>query len=313
MTVNDLELDRLGLIPWKSQTVTVDVPNNIAEQSYNEFSSTAMAGRNINVPDKISFKVEPAINTRYGPMLRTQDYMILNILTANRWKRPLYFAVTVPQSNMVSELTRYMRMDGLVHKIVPFRNWRISPTNLEENLSHKYKYRGLNDKSVYYNGDIKNLLQNYRSGYIQMAEYYMREGSHDKLLELLNEMDEVINSDVIPWTSRTMYVVNDAFKIAADTTLLDSIASQYSSYKDLQILGEQLLRLDKFEQSIPILESVLEINPNDPRTIGLIVRAYQITGQQEKAIAPLEAWLEKSPGDRTARQMLNQIKESVNN
>ena len=161
--------------------------------------------------------------------------------------------------------------------------------------------------------NIQNLLQNYRSGYIQLAEYYMKEGSHDKLLELLNEMDENVNSEVIPWTSRTMLVVNDAFKIAADTSLLDSIASEYSSYRDLQILGEQLLRVNRVKQSIPVLESALEINPNDPRSIGLLVRAYQLTGQQEKAVAPLEAWLEKSPNDRTARQMLNQIRQSIKN
>ena len=246
-------------------------------------------------------------------MLRTQDYMILNILTANRWKRPLYFAVTVPKSNMVSELSRFMRMDGLVLKIVPYRDWQISPSRLEENLSEKYQYRGLADKSVYYNENIQNLLQNYRSGYIQMSEYYLREGAHDKLLDLLNEMDENIDPEVIPWTSKTMLIINDAFKIAADTSLLDSIASEYSNYRDLQILGEQLLRVNRVKASIPVLESALERNSNDPRSIGLLIRAYQLTGQEEKSIAPLEAWLEKSPGDRTARQKLEEIRRRVNN
>lgn len=312
MRMNDMELGRLGLMPWKTQTVTVDVPNRVAEQFYSDYSSSFPVS-NVTLPDKISFVVEPALNTRYGPMLRTQDYMILNIITANRWKRPIYFAVTVPRSNMVSGLTNYMRMDGLVMKIVPFKNWVISPSRIEENLTQKYQYRGLNDKSVYYNDNIKNLLQNYRSGYIQLAEYYLKNGDNDKMLDLLREMDVNVDPTVIPWTSRAMRVVDDAFKIAADTSLLDSIASQYTDYRDLQILGRQLLNIEKVNQSIPVLESAFERNPADPRSIGLLIRAYEISGQYEKAIAPLEAWIEKSPGDRTAIQKLNEFKQKIKN
>lgn len=312
MRMSDMELDRLGLMPWKSQTVTIDVPSKIADEYYKDVSST-LHSDSIRKPDKISFRVDPQINTRYGPMLRTQDYMILNILTANRWRKPVYFAVTVPRSNMVSDLINYMRMDGLVMKIVPYKNWQISPTRIAENLSHRYQYRGLNDKSVYFNDNIKSLLQNYRSGYIQLAEYYLKEGENSKLLGILNEMDEKVNPEVIPWTSRTMLIVKDAFKIAADTTLLDSIASGYKNYRDLQILGEQLYRVQKPRLSIPVLESALEMNPNDPRTLGILVRAYQETGQAKKAIAPLEAWLERTPNDQSAKQMLNQIKNSIKN
>ena len=146
-----------------------------------------------------------------------------------------------------------------------------------------------------------------------MAEYYLKEGENSKLLGILNEMDEKVNPEVIPWTSRTMLIVKDAFKIAADTTLLDSIASGYKNYRDLQILGEQLYRVQKPRLSIPVLESALEMNPNDPRTLGILVRAYQETGQAKKAIAPLEAWLERTPNDQSAKQMLNQIKNSIKN
>ncbi len=34
----------------------------------------------INVPNKISFSVEPALKTQYGSALRIQDYMVLRIL-----------------------------------------------------------------------------------------------------------------------------------------------------------------------------------------------------------------------------------------
>ena len=189
----------------------------------------------------------------------------------------------------------------------------ISPSRIEENLTQKYQYRGLNDKSVYFNDNIKNLLQNYRSGYIQLAEYYLKNGDKSKMLQLLTEMDTKVEPDVIPWTNRGLMVINDAFKIAADTSLLDSIASQYTDYRDLQTLGRQLLNLECAKQSIPVLESAFERNPMDPRSIGLLIRAYEDAGQEEKAIAPLEAWLDRSPGDNLARQKLNEIRQRIKN
>ncbi|MEJ2053195.1 MAG: DUF2723 domain-containing protein [Calditrichaceae bacterium] len=310
MNMSDMQLDRLGLIPWKAQTVTVDVPNRVAEKMSDEFASAYPLEKE-NKPDKISFRVNPALNTRYGPMLRTQDYMILNILAANRWRKPIYFAVTVPRSNMVSELVNYMRMDGLVMKIVPYKDWHISPSRLKENLTQKYQYRGLDDKSVYFNDNIKNLLQNYRSGYFQLAEYYSNQGEESKILDLWKNMDKNVDPDVIPWTSRGMRVMSDAVEIAADTTLLDSIAGNYKDIRDLQILGEQLLRLDKPKSSIPVLESVLEENPNDPRAMGLLLRAYESAGEPEKAVKSLESWIELNPGDRRAKQRLDELKREL--
>ena len=80
--------------------------------------------------------------------------MILRILNNNKWKKPIYFAVTVAKNNMLSELQEYLRMDGLALKLVPYTSWRISPENLERNLTEIYKYRGLQDPSVYYDNNI---------------------------------------------------------------------------------------------------------------------------------------------------------------
>jgi len=160
MRISEAQLDRLGLIPWETRKYSIKVPKKVGQEAQGDFKEH-FSFAPINVPDQITFKIEPTMNTRYGSVLRTQDHMILNIITANQWKRPIYFAVTVPRSNLLSELADYMRMDGLVLKLVPFQNWQISPTHLQKNLAEVYKYRGLGDASVFYNGNILGLLQNY--------------------------------------------------------------------------------------------------------------------------------------------------------
>ncbi|MBD3225191.1 MAG: tetratricopeptide repeat protein [Caldithrix sp.] len=309
MRISEMELDRLGIRPWKKQTVTLEVPKNVASEAQQDFKDE-FPTRSIEVPQKISFDVEPTINTPYGSAIRTQDFMILNIIASNRWRRPIYFAVTVPRSNMLSELANYMRMDGAVLKLIPYKNWRISPTRLERNLMEVYQFRGLNDPSVYYNNDVKSLLQNYRSAFIQLAEYYLRIGNEQKFQETFRLMNEKISADVIPWTSRNLRVFRDAFQILQDSTYADSILTSTKRVSELEALGEHLMRMGEYEQSIKILEGAYELNPNSVKSLSLLINAYRLTNQEQRAIKPLERWLETHPNDRNARRMLQQLRSA---
>jgi tetratricopeptide (TPR) repeat protein len=312
MRMSDAELSRLGLRPWKKQKVTVKVPHNVAMEAQKEFKEK-FSFINIDLPEKITFEVKPAMNTRYGPVIRTQDMMILNIIAANRWKRPIYFAVTVPQKNMLSGLSKYMRMDGLVLKLVPYKNWRISPTNIRKNLMEVYQYRGLDDPDVYYNGNILALLQNYRSAYIQLAEYYVRQNDNESLKEILKMMDKNIRPDVIPWKSKYLSMIKDAFYVVTDSSYIDTIFANVKTEKDLQLLGEHLLRLRDFKSAAKILEEAYQSNPRDAKSLGLLINAYNLSGNREKAVKPLEEWLVSYPNDKNARKILESIKSENEN
>ncbi len=310
MRMSDGEIDRVGVRPWKEQMVTIRVPKDYAEKEHDSYEKQ-FGVKNLNVPDKIEFNVKPAINSRYGGLLRTQDYMIINIIAANRWRRPIYFAVTVPNSNMVSDLARFMRMDGLVMKLVPYKNWQISPDALHHNLLEVYQYRGLNDPSVYFNHNIISLLQNYRHGFMQLADYYTRVREYDKVKEVIKEMNKRIDPNVIPWTNKRIEMITEAFRLVADSTYLDTLLSRDAINRYLPSLGEQLLRLQHPIPAISVLQKAVDVNPADPKPLGLLLNAYQMAGQEDKAIAPLEQWLKLRPQDKNARRILNSIKGRV--
>ena len=311
MRVSEALLARLGLHRWeKDKTVSIKVPKKVSEEAKLEYQEKYFY-RDLKLPEHIRFKVEPTINTPYGPAIRTQDYMILNIITANRWKKPIYFAVTVPGSNMLSELANYLRMDGLVLRLVPYKNWRIAPDKLKHNLVNVYKYRGLTDPNVYFNRNILNLLQNYRSGFIQLAEYYMRKNDKESVKEILAEMNKRVAPQVIPWRSKYIKLANDAFTIAIDTSKTDSILKTSNDQRYLEELGRQLMGLRVPEQSIPVLEKAYEMNPGNPQALSMLVNAYRITGQEKKAIVPLEDWLRLHPDDQGAKRVLESLKKQV--
>jgi hypothetical protein len=52
------------------------------------------------------------------PLMRIQDQMVINIVDAARWTRPVYMAITVSDDNLMG-LGPYLQMQGLVYRVMP--------------------------------------------------------------------------------------------------------------------------------------------------------------------------------------------------
>jgi tetratricopeptide (TPR) repeat protein len=158
--------------------------------------------------------------------LRVQDVMIIDIVRASKWKRPIYFAVTVSNSNMLG-LQDNLTMEGLAFKLVPESGNKINPEKLKENLLISYRdyYRNLDNPNIHYDDNVYRLLQNYRSAYLQLATYYLQRNQpgtvaydhtqpsdetihqfeqfsdKDKVLFILDRMEEYLPDAVVPISS----------------------------------------------------------------------------------------------------------------
>ena len=187
---------------------------NLTDKKVDEITSrlTRWEERKVQVPVKndpennegyIEWTLKP---TFAGQALRVQDVMILKIIKDAGWEIPIYFAVTVSQSNRIG-LDPYLDMQGLTfqlksHKTSPvdqdmmYKNLmtQIGPddwlsgftmagfnsqndsgyANWSREYQPGYMFRNLGNKETYYNDQVIRLLQNYRSAYMQLAvTYYM--------------------------------------------------------------------------------------------------------------------------------------------
>jgi tetratricopeptide (TPR) repeat protein len=300
------------LVPWKARKVTLKIPKSQGERFAAEYQNR-YKDQTISVPEKISFEVKPTLNTPYGPVLRVQDYMVLRIINNNKWKKPIYFAVTVAKKNMLGELQEYLRMDGLALKLVPYKNWRISPENLERNLTTVYKYRGLQDPSVYYDKNIMGLLQNYRTAYLQVSEYHVRSKNMDKVKMLMADMEKNIPSQVIPWTNKYLRLIRDSYSLVTETITLDSLYNLNYSAQNLQMIGENLYRFGLGSYSENIFETLYASNPNNVQALSILVDIYEQSGKYDKGIQRLEEWLERNPNDPQAKLKLTFFKSKAVN
>ena len=142
---------------------------------------TAMSPKLVwDVPGPLAYPVGPNGEQKY--FLRVQDLMILNTIAMNAaaaWERPIYFAVTVSDGNLVGlrnirdASKNFLTMEGLTFRLKSEASELLDPDKVAVNMMRKYKYRGVEDPDIYFDDNILKLLGNYRQGLIQLAYHYL--------------------------------------------------------------------------------------------------------------------------------------------
>jgi len=311
MGLTDNVISRLYPVGWKTKQFQISIPEEVRETLKKQLNSDDAAG----LSESLTFKLEPTFQVAEGGGLRVQDLMILRILEAAKWKKPVYFAVTVSRDNMIG-LDEYLRMDGLAFKVLPYKVKHIEPDTLRRNLLEKYQYRGLNDPKVYFNRSTIALLQNYRSAYRELARYYLLNGKNEDASFVLDEMSRLIPPSHIPYSSeQTALIVADLYRrLGRDKDVDEQFkyilpGTQVSRDERIWLAGYYGQFLNKWDRAEEILMELINQNKDDVQAYSELFRVYQMSEQYEKGVHLLENWLLRHPEDTNAQQQLEQLKQ----
>lgn len=317
--LSEKTIERLSVIPWQAKEFEIDPPKDSGL-------------------DPIRWTLEPTIA---GRGLRVQDLMILQIIQHNQWKRPIYFAVTVSSDNMLG-LENYFQMEGLGWRLHPEKvNSRIDVERMKHNIMNVYRYRNLNNPDVYYNPTIQKLIGNYRSGFFQLAVHHLQSKEPLETMEVLENMEKYLPESVLPIDNDRVFLqvgllYNSAKEMAGlkkETQEAEVAEKKYaplSLEKRLDILMKKaeksgnldamvdyasiyVSELDQPQKGIQIMEDLRLQNPNLPKLLVYLVRAYEQTQEYQKAVDLLDEWLATNPGDPTAKNMKNRFQNLLKN
>ena len=166
--------------------------------------------------------VEPSINLdlqRMGPGMTASQLMSFDIIANSineGWKRPCYFAMTVPSSYYLG-LDPYLRLTGLVYQVTPLLNQTdpgesgVSTDIMYDNVVNKFKWGGLDTAkpgSLYLDETVSRMVTTMRSAMLDLA------------VALINEGNMAVNGDLtIPAGMTQEAYVADRYKKAG--TILD--------------------------------------------------------------------------------------------
>ncbi len=313
MQMTDKEIGRLAHTSWKPAEVGIPVPADVRE-SCQAMLHASRHGKGIHVPDTLRFTLNPTYPENNPSILQIKDYMVLRIIMANRWRKPVYFALTVsPESRL--GLDPFLRNDGLATRLVPYPVGDVDPDILKKRLLGEFKYRSVNDPDVYLNEDTKRLMINVRQSFLQLTRYYLNTGQPDSALFILSEMSKAVPEQVVPFASE-LYALNvaDHYRRAgrpgAYLDLTKHVMQGYTvSPEDRLLLANYYSQIFKdYERAEQLYSGLIADDPNDVNAVSGLFYTYKSSAQFEKGMALLEDWLTRHPKDIEAQRELEAMK-----
>ncbi len=152
------------------------------------------------------------------------DLIILNIIAANQWKRPIYF--TSPFGEL--GFSQFLRKDGLSYRLVPVMNkfpqanWttdstlrelirsgtQIRDNNLDtmySNMINKFEFGGADKDGVYFDEENRRHLLNIRAVFGEAAGNLADAGKTEEAQKLIEKAEKGMNPANFPYAMVSRY------------------------------------------------------------------------------------------------------------
>ncbi len=235
--------------------------------------------------------------------IRVQDIMVKEIIEANNWERPIYFAVTCSDDSKIG-LQDYLKMEGMTFKLVPekrqpgseFIDVEMVKAQLKGNTEPSksylpgFRFTGLNDPSIFFDENHKRMVQNYRNAFMRLAVYYRSIGDNKNLIAALDDMNEKLPYKVLGMENGLLFEVANLYLSAGDNKKFLEIASDVemkaledleknptdvqSYYNPYRLLIEIYENSEQYDKLLALWQKLETMFPNDP-TVKSNIEKYQ--------------------------------------
>ncbi len=183
--------------------------------------------------------------------LGKNETAILNILAANKWKRPIYF--TSPYDDLGFQ--QYLRTDGLTYRFVPIKSGEVNRDFAYDVMMKKFVFGNADKRGVYYDEENRRHLNTIRMQYAQVANNLADHDRKEDAKKLLERCDKNMLQQNFPYgmVSRRQQQdqISGQFLLAAyrsgDTVLAKKVSE--SLRKDLEQQVTYYNSLDENKQA----------------------------------------------------------------
>jgi hypothetical protein len=162
--------------------------------------------------------------------------MIMEMLSTNKWERPMYFCATVGNDYYLG-LEPYMELTGLTYQITPTRSRdgqpRVNSEKMYENMMHKFAYGNMNVPGIYIDENLMRMCRTHRMMFAQLAEQLVRENQYEKALEVLDYAEEQLPGYNIPYDYTSASMAALYFSLMEDekaVAIMDKVAQNCVEY-----------------------------------------------------------------------------------
>ncbi len=302
MNMTDREIERIGPVRWKNRLMNVPVP----EYVFREYGVTDTSVIN---QEKITWEMRSTLNFGNVSAVRVQDLAVLDIIQANKWERPIYFAVTCSDNSKIG-LQDFLKMEGMAFRLTPNKSRR-SFLNVDEDIMYQqlfeepegfskdyqpgFKFRGLADSTIFMDAGHRRLYTNYRNSFLRLALYYMEvKKDNEMAVKTLDKMEEKIPRKLVGMRYEIMSDLADLYRRAGDE----------EKFRELSLEVEE------------IAVAMIKANPNDYMRDGnpymILINTYESLGEYDKLVALLKQLQIKIPNDPSIQTYIDKFQRMAN-
>lgn len=283
------KVTKTGYALWdENKLVSIDVPAKA-------YSDTAKSK-----PDKLVFKIPATIRQKDGNQtvtaLKSSDLIILDIVKANKWERPIYFSVTVTPDNYIG-LNEYIQVEGMAQKLIPTKvnnsnifGLAVDVEKMSKNLlvdrnvvpsktpQPGFMYRSIDNKDLFFDQVHERSIEMYRTLYLWLAAVIMEDSTKADLTKnVLYTMEKNIPRDVVGMDYRQKYMISMFFQKIGDMGKFNEYGTEaYNEAYSIRLANKSNLSsyynpyrimldiLDAKGDMKTSLDLLKELNPNDP-------------------------------------------------
>jgi hypothetical protein len=281
-------------VQWTPQQISIPAPNQSQLRAIDDLK------QQFNIQDssllqegKITWTMNPTLTFGNIQAVRVQDLMVREIIEANNWQRPIYFAVTCADDSKIG-MHDYLRMEGMAFRFVPERRKpgvefiepEILQAQLIENPGYSrdyqpgFKFRGLNDPSIFLDDNHKRMTMNYRNSFLRMTLYYLNTGKNDLAVQTLDMMEEKMPRGNIEMEYGLLYEIGTLYQRAGGNEQYKQIVEEVealawermekdptdtqSMYNPYRLLISIYESQNNYKKLIEVWERLGTMFPNDP-------------------------------------------------
>jgi hypothetical protein len=243
-------------------------------------------------------KIAPEMDWTFSGRYVTKDVLaMMDILSHNDWKRPIYFSVTVPNSNMIG-LDKYMYNEGFAYRLLPLKPdtavGALEASNtakMYENMMTKYKWGNMKNATYLDHESMTMFYPLITRLYSTLADDLAKAGKPDSARKVLKKYDEVMPTTInsLEIAVRKYYMIENAYRLN-DVQLGNKLAGLVDDYVNNQLdysyallqKGETNLENRDLQYSMQILGGLVEFAKQNKQPQLFNKFSAQLSGFEKK-------------------------------
>ena len=312
-------------VPWYMKQMRDQEPKVPIDLSDEQLDSI----RGVIYDKEVKFKFDSLeITYPKGTRFLPQDQLVLHILRANNWRKPVYFTTSVSMSNRAG-LTPYFIMQAAVYKVLPFKAAQLAGrdsnfvqlpeegivVDLESTrrlLYQVYSYDSFDHRGA--SGESENLSMRtyFTNAFVALAYGYEQRHRLDESIDnYLRGRTFLTNPHEWDHLIANLYAKNRQYD--KSEALMDTLAPFLAPRTRMQLFqmqAQEAANNRDNKAAAHFLELALAANPTSKDPYTNLFRLYDYLGNREAAAGTIERYLARFPEDAKVRDELGNYRQT---